>query len=42
MRRFVLKLCTLALLMAVPVAYGDDGARLLSVDHYIRAPLKIA
>ena len=36
MRRFVLKLCTLALLMAVPVAYGDDGARLLSVDHYIR------
>ena len=36
MRRFVLTLCSLVLLIAVPVAYGDDGTRLLSVDHYVR------
>ena len=29
-------LCALALLVAVPAAFGDDGARLISLDHYVR------
>lgn len=34
MRHFLLG--SLVLLMAVPAAFGDDAARLLSVDHYVR------
>jgi hypothetical protein len=36
MRRNVSRLCTLAVLLAAPVAHGDDGSRLMSLDHYVR------
>ncbi len=36
MRRYISILCFLALLMGGPAAFGDDGQRLLSVDHYVR------
>jgi len=37
MRRYFSLLCTFALFMTAPAAFSDDGTRLLSVDHYVRA-----
>ena len=36
MRRNFSVLCPLALLMAASAAFGDDGSRLISLDHYVR------
>lgn len=36
MGRFLPILCAFALVVAAPSATGDDGTRLLSVDHYVR------
>ena len=36
MRRDISVLCPLALLMAASAASGDDGSRLISLDHYVR------
>ncbi len=36
MHRKVSLFCALALLVAVSVVSGDDGARLISLDHYVR------
>jgi pimeloyl-ACP methyl ester carboxylesterase len=36
MRRHFSLLCPLALLMAASAAFGDDGSRLVTVDHYVR------
>jgi pimeloyl-ACP methyl ester carboxylesterase len=36
MRLTVSGLCALALLLAASTGFGEDGARLLSLDHYVR------
>ena len=36
MRRVGLIRCTLALTLAATAAFADDGARLISLDHYVR------
>jgi pimeloyl-ACP methyl ester carboxylesterase len=36
MRRTLSGLCALALLLAASTGFGEDGSRLLSVDHYVR------
>ncbi len=36
MHRFTSMYCSLALLLAAPAAFCDDGARLLGTDHYVR------
>jgi pimeloyl-ACP methyl ester carboxylesterase len=36
MRRYFLSFHALVLFMVASTAFGDDGARLLSVDHYVR------
>ena len=36
MRRNIPVLCTLGLLSAASAGFGDDGSRLISLDHYVR------
>lgn len=36
MHRNIWVLCPLALLMAASAVFGDDGSRLISLDHYVR------
>lgn len=36
MRRNIPVLCTLGLLLAASTGFGDDGSRLISLDHYVR------
>jgi len=36
MRRYLSVLCTLGMLSAASAGFGDDGSRLISLDHYVR------
>src|SRR5436190_5809496 len=36
MRRNISVLCTLGMLLAASTGFGDDGSRLISLDHYVR------
>ena len=36
MRRNLSVLCTLGMLLAASAGFGDDGSRLISLDHYVR------
>src|SRR6185436_10422390 len=36
MRRNISVLCALALFFAASAGFGDDGSRLISLDHYVR------
>jgi pimeloyl-ACP methyl ester carboxylesterase len=36
MRRYFSVLCTLGMLSAASAGFGDDGSRLISLDHYVR------
>ena len=36
MRRYISVLCALGLLLAASAGFGDDGSRLISLDHYVR------
>lgn len=36
MRRNISGLCALALLLVASAGFGDDGSRLISLDHYVR------